>query len=229
MPRCSARRKTTTDKPGLCVAGHIATIAPRTELALGSGHHGNNICLSVRIRPAALSPCQAFLSLVRVHWRCVEGAAPPQPIREANVSPRKSKELAQDQQESAADPVAEATPEVNYPRIKPAGWHDNDTGVELVEYIDKPRGRYEMHLLFRDGDPGVKVREYIKENHFRGTRDTIGGNKFPDVEYAWAHPVGYNTGAQDRLHSQRVAAQVVKMIREEKGIEAPAQEQRIPF
>lgn len=118
-------------------------------------------------------------------------------------------------------PVADREPgddaqETLVQKIRP--WqHDNRAGVELIEYTDKENNKYEMWLRFRDGDPGVKIRQFAKDNDFIWEPDAPAGGRF-DVTGAWAHQIAYKTRNQDKLHCRRAFREVVDMMLEAKGL-----------
>lgn len=131
------------------------------------------------------------------------------------MSPRKSKTEAVAEREPGDDTATES----KWPRVQSGGKLDNAAGVELYEFGDKPSGRYEMRLAFRDGDPGVKVRTFLKDNGFEWDKHATGAHKFQNPG-AWYHSIAYENGWRDRLQAEKVYAEVVKIMYAEKGLHA---------
>lgn len=140
------------------------------------------------------------------------------------MSPRRTKTEAVAEREPGDD-TATAT---KWPRVQSGGKLDNAAGVEMYEFGDKPSGRYEMRLAFRDGDPGEEVRSFMKDNGFKWDKHATGAHKFQDAG-AWVHPIAYENGWRDRLQAEKVYAEVVKMLYAQKGIEGPAEDQGVGF
>jgi hypothetical protein len=126
---------------------------------------------------------------------------------------------------AAAATEAPPAPGVDQQRsANPRGWaHDNDAGVQMMTYSSKENRRYEVWLKFRDGKPSDQVRLYMKDNGFRWHGDAPEAGLYKGAG-AWTHPIGYDTGAQDRLLGQRVYAAVVNLILKEKGIDRQVEE-----
>lgn len=80
------------------------------------------------------------------------------------------------------------------------------------------RDPYQAEIHFQEGKPTEEVRQIMKEAGFRWN---------PPYE-AWTRPIGFHTAQQDRLVGERTAREVIKMIREEKGL-APSDVGQSPF
>ena len=87
---------------------------------------------------------------------------------------------------------------------------DNVAGVTF----QTRREPYQAEIAFRDGKPTEEVRMLMKDNGF----------KWDNESKAWAFPVGFNTQAQDKLHSRKIAHQVIDLIRKDRGVEPATQE-----
>lgn len=108
------------------------------------------------------------------------------------------------------------------PDVEIRGWSvNNAAGVELLTYANRTpdKKRFETWIKFRDGKPSEAVRQIMKEGGFKWHPDVPEAGAFKG-EGAWTHPIGYATGAQDRLQGQRVFADVVNQTYKDKGIES---------
>ena len=118
---------------------------------------------------------------------------------------------------NGADQPEEGQAKRAYPPLR--SWaHNNAAGVELSSYSSKEKKIYEMQLRFRDGKPSQEVRQFMKDNGFRWESEAPKAGVY-DVATAWVHPVGFNTGAQDRLTAERIYSGVVEMIKRERGLD----------
>lgn len=93
--------------------------------------------------------------------------------------------------------------------------HDNVAGVEMNTYASTEHKRFEARLQFRDGDPGDKVRQYMKDNGLHWEKDREPGPNFGKPG-AWVLKVPY-MGAEARETINRLYAGAIAMIREAKG------------
>jgi len=103
------------------------------------------------------------------------------------------------------------------------------SGNPSLGYFARTRHSETEEPKFRDGDPGEKVRRYMKDNGFHWESGAPAGGRF-NVAGAWVRPTTYETLSQDRLHGERVYRKVVDMMLEEKGLthEQP-QAEGVPF
>lgn len=116
------------------------------------------------------------------------------------------------QAESPQDP--ESTPDTDTSRNDidraPRSWFtDAAAGVELRTSRDP----YQTQVVFADGKPSDEIRTFLKSQGFRWNPDAT----------AWVRPIQFATAAQDREAGRRVAGEVAKMLRAEKGIAESAE------
>jgi len=89
-------------------------------------------------------------------------------------------------------------------RPNPRAWDSNN---ELsVEYRTRTEP-YEAQIAFRE-KPSQEILDYIKQHGFH----------WNSQDKAWARPISYGSQEQDRLFGRRAYAEVVKMLRKEKGL-----------
>ena len=84
---------------------------------------------------------------------------------------------------------------------------------EGLEYR-QAREPYQAEIVFAEGKPSEEIRTLMKREGFQ----------WQNERKVWARPIEYKSQMQDRLHGERVYAEVLKAVRAEKGIAAPDQD-----
>ena len=92
---------------------------------------------------------------------------------------------------------------------------DYQAGVRLFE--SKQDGQ--MAIMFGDGRPEGKPSQAVIDTMKQA------GYRWNPTDRIWAYPVRAETAMSTRIEADRLYQEVCKMIRQEKGIEAPG----IPF
>jgi hypothetical protein len=103
---------------------------------------------------------------------------------------------------------------------------DIATGVQMTEFRSTeknfPVGQYERRFYFRDGKPSDAVRQYMTQKGVKfGKHDKHADHSEPSADRGLTNP-WYLTIPFDGKHARQIAdqifADVVSMMREEKGI-----------
>jgi hypothetical protein len=96
---------------------------------------------------------------------------------------------------------------------------NNGANVRLFEHRGSGRDDpYYRFIAFPDGKPSDKVRQFMKDKGVQWNKPV--GSK------TWNIIIDYPTRNQDRLHAERVFAEVINLILEEKGLAREPEQER---